>query len=189
MTAALAWIAANPGVMSAIGSAFSAVSSIAASSQQAQAQRFQAQQAELQGRQNALNYNKQANAVLDRQQQLAAMARARAAAGGIDPLTGSPMTIQQVDAMRAGEEAQIARENAQMAIYGGLAQSQSLQAAASATQQIGLLSAVGTAATGFSKYQDVKVPQSSGSYSVGTGSAYGGSVNSAGMFTPYRKGM
>lgn len=144
--------------LSAIGTAFSAFSSIMGAQRQAQAQRLQAQQAELQGRQNALNYNRQANQVLERQQMLAATARARASAGGIDPLSGSPLTIQQVDAMKAAQEAQIAQENAEMAIYGGLAQSQSLQAAASATQTIGWLQAGSTIAQGGSKIYDLRTP-------------------------------
>lgn len=158
MAAVAAFFAANAGTIGAIASAFSAVSGIAAANQQATAQRLQAQQAELQGRQNALNYNRQANQVFERQQMLAATARARAAAAGVDPFTGSPLTIQQVDAQRAAEEAQIARENAQMAIYGGLAQSQSLQAAASATQTIGWLNAASTAASGAARYYDVRTP-------------------------------
>ena len=144
--------------LSAISTAFSVVSTLSSASRQAQAQRLQSQQAELQGRQNALNYNRQANQVLERQQMLAATARARASAGGIDPLSGSPLTIQQVDAMKAAQEAQIAQENAEMAIYGGLAQSQSLQAAASATQTIGWLQAGSTIAQGGSKIYDLRTP-------------------------------
>ena len=83
---------------------------------QLQAQRFaiQAEQAKLQGRQNALNYNNQANQIFERQQQLAATVRARAAAAGVNPLTGSPLSVQEADAIRAGREFQIAKENAEM---------------------------------------------------------------------------
>ena len=110
--------------------------------------RLQASQAELQGRQNALVYNRQALQVLQRQEGLAATVRARAASGGIDPFTGSPLTIQQVDMMKAQGEAQIAQENAQNAIYGGLAQSQSLQAAGSAARYMANLSALTTIVSG-----------------------------------------
>jgi hypothetical protein len=79
---------------------------------------------------------------------LAATLRARASSGGIDPFTGSPLSIQQVDMMRAQEEAEIARENAQSAIYGGLAQSQSLQAAAGAARAAGNLAALTTVVSG-----------------------------------------
>lgn len=122
------------------------LSTIQASRAQASAMRIQAKQSELQGRQNALAYNRQALQVFERQERLAAMARARAAAGGVDPFTGSPLTIQQANALTAGREMEIARQNAQTAIYGGLAQSQSLQTAATLTQQQGLTSALTTAA-------------------------------------------
>jgi hypothetical protein len=115
---------------------------------QAMSFRLQATQAELQGRQNALNYSRQGLQVLRRQEQLAATLRARASSGGIDPFTGSPLSIQQVDMMRAQEEAEIARENAQSAIYGGLAQSQSLQAAAGAARAAGNLAALTTIVSG-----------------------------------------
>ena len=143
---------------SAIGTMLSVVTTLASMSKQAEAQRLQSQQAELQGRQNALNYNRQANQIRERQLMLAATTRARASAGGVDPLTGSPLSIQQVDAMKAAQEAQIAQENAEIAVYGGLAQSQSLQAAASATQTIGWLQAGSTIAQGGSKIYDLRTP-------------------------------
>lgn len=122
------------------------ISTIQSGRAQAQAMRLQATQAELQGRQNALQYNRQALQVFERQERLAATARARAAAGGVDPFTGSPLTMQQVNALTAGREMQIAQDNAQMAIYGGLAQSQSLQAAASFTQNQAIVTALTNAA-------------------------------------------
>jgi hypothetical protein len=123
-----------------------AISTIQGGQAQAQAMRLQARQSELQGRQNALAYNRQAIQVFERQQRLAGTIRARAAAAGVDPLTGSPMTMDQVNALAAGREMEIARENAEMAIYGGLAQSQSLQAAASFTQRQAITSALTNAA-------------------------------------------
>ena len=153
-----AFAAANAGTLQAISAVVSVASSISSAQAQSQQMRIQAQQAELQGRQNALNYNKQAYNVLQRQQQLAAVARARAAAGGVDPLTGSPMTIQQVDAMRAGDEYQIAKENAEMAVYGGLAQSQSLRSAAGAAMTTGLLSAGASGLVGLSQVGKLATP-------------------------------
>lgn len=140
------------------GTALSVFSTLQAGAAQAQAQRMQAKQAELQGRQNALNYNRQAVQVFERQQRLNATVRARAAAAGLDPLSGSPLTIQQYNEMAAGREAQIAHENAQMAIYGGLGQSQSLQSAASQSMTGSLLNAVGDLATGAYKIGRVQVP-------------------------------
>lgn len=138
----------------AVGAAVSFIGLVNAAEQQSAAQLLQARQAELQGRQNALNYNRQAIQVFERQQRLAGTIRARAAAAGVDPLTGSPMTLDQVNAMTAGREMAIAQENAEMAIYGGLAQSQSLQSAASTTMTQGItggLMNLGLAAAGMAK--------------------------------------
>lgn len=159
MASVAAFAVANAGTLQAIGAAVSAFSSISQASAQSQQYKMQAQQAELQGRQNALNYSRQAYAVLERQQQLAGAARARAAAGGVDPLTGIPMTIQQVDAMRAGEEYQIGKENAEMSIYGGLAQAQSLRSAASSTMKAGWLSAAGNLALAGGTYGKTMTPK------------------------------
>lgn len=144
--------------MMAIGQVISVANSLASSSIQASAQRVQAAQAELQGRQNALNYNRQANEVLRRNEQLAATARARAAAGGVNPFSGSALTMQEVNAMRSAEEFQIATDNAQTAIYGGLAQSQDLRAAADITQALAIPRAVADAATGFARVSRVSTP-------------------------------
>lgn len=159
MAAIAAFAAANAGTLQAIGAVVSAVSSISSASAQSQQYRIQAQQAELQGRQNALQYSRQAYQVLERQQMLAGAVRARAASGGIDPFTGSPMTVQQFDAMKAGEEYGIAKDNAQMAVYGGLAQSQSLRSAASTTMTTGLLSAAGNLALAGGNYGQTMTPK------------------------------
>lgn len=158
MAAVAAWAAANAGTIALATAGLSAVSLISSSQQRASQMRLEAQQAELQGRQNALNYNRQANQILERQQQLAAAARARAAAGGIDPFSGSPMTIQEVDAIKAAREIGISADNAALSIYGGLAQSQSLQAAAGYAQTSGLIGAATTAGQGYLNYLGTQTP-------------------------------
>lgn len=158
LAAAGKWISQNSVALSGVNTGIQMGTTLAAANAQAAAMRVQAAQAELQGRQNALNYSRQATAVLNRQQQLAATARARAAAGGVDPFTGSPMTIQQVDAMRAGEEFAIAQQNAEMAIYGGLAQSQNLTSAAEITQSLGTLKAVSEGLTGAARVGRLMTP-------------------------------
>jgi len=142
-----------------IAAAASATSAMASAQQQAVGMRLQAQQSELQGRQGALNYNKQANAVLERQNQLAGMIRARAAAGGVNPDTGSAMTLQEVNAMKAGEEFNLAKSNAETSLYGGLAQSQSLEAGASGSEAFGLLNAASTAGMAYYRSQQVATPK------------------------------
>jgi len=144
----------------------SAISSVNAQKEQANLQaqklKLQSEQAKLQGRQNALNYSNQANMILERQLKIAAAGRARAAAAGIDPLTGSPMSAQQADAIRAGREFQILQENSNMALYGGLSASQDLRAASAIAEGFsttpGLLAAVGTGLTGLAKVGETATP-------------------------------
>jgi hypothetical protein len=136
----------------------STTSTLLSAQQQAIGMRIQAQQAELQGRQGALNYNKQAIAVLDRQEQIRGAIRARAAAGGVNPDTGSPMTLQEISSEKAGVEFGMAKENAELAIYGGLAQSQSLQSGARAAEALGTMNALATAGTGYYRSQRVSTP-------------------------------
>ncbi len=138
--------------------AVSALSSIRQGEQQAERFRFEAQQAELQGRQNALNYNRQALAVFERQQKISGSIRARAAAGGIDPLTGSPLSIDQSNAQRAGYEMQIARENAELAAAGGLAQSQQLYGAATVAEAAGITGAIGKVGMAYAMYGQSATP-------------------------------
>lgn len=139
-----------------------AVASASAQMQQAEAQanqmRLQAQQAELQGRQNALNYNRQANEIFTRQQRLGATLRARASAGGVDPFTGSPLTVDQMNAQKAGREYEISVENAMSAQSGGLAQSQALYSAASTAEEIGTTKAIASAGMSYAMLGQTKTP-------------------------------
>lgn len=144
--------------LSMASSAFSAVSSMAQASAQADYYRLQGSQAELQGRQNALNYNRQAFQLLERQQRLAGTVRARAVAGGVDPLSGSPMTVEQANAYRAGNEIQILYENAQLAQSGGLAISQAFNTATTSAEEFGLMSAATKGLLGAAAYQTTKLP-------------------------------
>ena len=130
--------------LSMASSAFSAISSVTQGAAQADYYRLQGSQAELQGRQNALNYNRQAYQLLERQQRLAGTVRARAVAGGVDPLSGN--------------EIQILNENAQLAMSGGLAISQSFNAAASSAEEYGLMSGIAKGALGAATYQTTKLP-------------------------------
>lgn len=144
--------------LSMASSAFSAVSSIEQGYAQRDYYRLQASQAELQGRQNALNYNRQAYQLLERQQRLAGTVRARAVAGGVDPLSGSPMTVEQANAYRAGNEIQILNENAALALSGGLAISQSLQAAASQAETYGFTKAATAGLLAGATYASTQTP-------------------------------
>ena len=150
----LAALKAYAGVASLAAGALSAVSSIQQGQYQKAMYNVQAKQAELQGRQNALNYSKQALGVLEAQRRMAGTLVARSAAGGIDPFSGSPMTVDQWNAYQAGDEYNLGLENADMALAGGLAQSQSLRAAGKQAMQSAYLNAaisVGTAVASYGK--------------------------------------
>ena len=136
----------------------SAVSSIKQGQYQKAMYNLQAKQAELEGRQNALNYSKQALNVLESQRRMAGTLVARSAAGGIDPFSGSPMTVDQWNAFKAGDEYNLGLENADMAIAGGLAQSQSLQAAGKQAMKTAYLNAAMSVAQGAFMYNNLSTP-------------------------------
>lgn len=141
-----------------IATAAATTATLASAQQQSVQMSLQAQQAELQGRQGALNYSRQANAILERQNQLNATIRARAVAGGVNPDTGSALTLQEVNAEKAGEEFSLSKSNAEISLYGGLAQSQSLQAAADDSMTFGYLNAGSQAGMGYYRANQVATP-------------------------------
>ena len=145
-------------VAAAVAAGLQAVSAIKQGQFQKAMYNIQAKQAELQGRQKALNYSKQALDVLETQRRMAGTLVARSAAGGIDPFSGSPMTVDQWNAFRSGEEYNLGLENADMAIAGGLAQSQSLRAAGKQAMQNAYFSAAASVAMGAYNYNALSTP-------------------------------
>jgi hypothetical protein len=69
------------------------------------------------------------------------------------------MSVEQSNAYRAGNEIQILNENAQLAQSGGLAISQSFNAAASSAEDFGLLSAATKGLLSAATYQTTKLPR------------------------------
>lgn len=145
-------------VAAAVASGLQAVSSIQQGKFQQAQYKIKAKQAELQGRQNALNYSKQAFMSLQKQRKTAATIFASAAAGGVDPFSGSPMTLNQWNAFQAGEEYNLGLENADMAIAGGLAQSQALEAASDYAMKSAYISAASSVAMGAYMYGSLSTP-------------------------------
>jgi hypothetical protein len=145
-----------------IAGGLKAISSIQQGRYQKAMYDIQAKQAELQGRQNALNYSKQALTVLEDQRRMAGTLVARSAAGGIDPFSGSPMTVDQWNAYQAGDEYNLGLENADMAIAGGLAQSQSLRAAGKQAMQSAYLNAAISVASAGADYNKLSTPGTTG---------------------------
>tara|TARA_R110000772_G_scaffold173966_1_gene285872 strand:+ start:40 stop:492 length:453 start_codon:yes stop_codon:yes gene_type:complete len=83
---------------------------------------LQAQQAELKGRSEAIAYKQQgADALRNLNETLAAII-ARAGAGGVDPTSGSAATVQMFSIAEGVNEAQIAKDNAALALGEGYTQ-------------------------------------------------------------------
>lgn len=149
-------------IAAAVASGLQAVSSIQQGRFQQAQYRIQAKQAELQGRQNALNYSQQALGVLENQRRMSSTLIARGAANGIDPFTGSPMTVDRWNAFQAGKEYNLGLENADMAIAGGLAQSQALQAAGKQAMKSAYMNAAISVAQGAYMYGSLSTPAAAG---------------------------
>ena len=166
-------------IAAAVASGLQAVSSIQQGRFQQAQYRIQAKQAELQGRQNALNYSQQALGVLENQRRMSSTLIARGAANGIDPFTGSPMTVDRWNAFQAGKEYNLGLENADMAIAGGLAQSQALQAAGKQAMKSAYMNAAISVAQGAYMYNSLSVPSGGGTGSLGLNTSGANSMSAA----------
>ena len=145
-------------VAAAVAAGLQAVSSIQQGKYQKSMYDIKAKQAVLQGRQNALNYSNQALNVLKDQRKMNSAIVARGAAGGVDPFSGSAMTVAQWNAFKAGEEYNLGLENADMAIAGGLAQSQAMQAAGKQAMKTAYMNAAISVAQGAYMYGSLSTP-------------------------------
>ena len=112
-------------------SAVSAIGSLQQGQQQAKMYRLQAQQAELKSTRDALQYEQQANSVLDRLLQNNATAAAKGFAGGVSGFSGSAKLIQERSTKVAGRDFGILQEDARGALSFGEVQSSMLNEAAS----------------------------------------------------------
>jgi hypothetical protein len=91
---------------------------------------LQAQQAKLKGERDALQYEQQANSVLDRLLQTNAAAAAKGFAGGVSGFSGSAKLIQDVNQKRAGKDVGVLQEGGRTAQSFGDIQSMMLTEAA-----------------------------------------------------------
>lgn len=108
----------------------SAVGSLRQGRQQAAMYRLQSQQAQLKASRDALQYEQQANSVLDRLLQNNATAAAKGFAGGVSGFSGSAKLIQERSTKVAGKDVGILQENASSALSFGEIQSRMLNEAA-----------------------------------------------------------
>lgn len=109
----------------------SAVGSLRQGQQQATMYRLQAQQAKLKASRDALQYEQQANSVLDRVLQNNATAAAKGFAGGVSGFSGSAKLIQERNVKDAGQDVGVLQEGAKSALSFGEIQSRMLNEAAS----------------------------------------------------------
>ena len=112
-------------IMAGVG----AVGSIQAGYAQREQYRLKAQQASLQAERQALEYERQGNAVLGRINQANAAAAARAYAGGVMGFEGSAGLVQSVTEKKGGREFLLTQEGAQTARRAGFTQAALFQEA------------------------------------------------------------
>jgi hypothetical protein len=110
-------------------SVLSAVGSIQQGRQQKEMFKLQAAQADLKSRRDALQYEQQANLVLERMIQNNATAAARGFSGGVSGFSGSAKLVQERSERVAGRDVAIMQEGARSAISFGEIQSNMLREA------------------------------------------------------------
>lgn len=127
--------------ISAVATIGSAVGSIVQGQRESEMYALQAQQARTQSRVQALQHEQQANSVLRRSIEAQAAARARAAAGGIDPFSGSARLVQDISAKTGGEEFDMSLDNARLVAATGETQAEYYQRAGRSARTRGLVGA------------------------------------------------
>lgn len=132
-----------------LGSAVSAVGAISSASAQSDAYKLQATNAIIQGNAQSMEYQRQGIQVMRKVAETEATVRARGAAGGIDPFSGSAGQIADLAMTRGLDEYEWARENAQNAIFSGKANSAAMMSAASSAETAGYFNAGSSLLMGF----------------------------------------
>jgi hypothetical protein len=165
------------GMLGIAGSLVSAFGSIAAGNAQASAYKMQGMSALIEGNQRALEYRRQGNQVLQKILETQANVSARAAAGGIDPFSGSAGALSEYALAKGTDEFIWAQDNATMSILSGQANQAGYRSAASSARSMGLINAAGSVIGGFAKAASIGVPSTPASaatmspYATNTGFA------------------
>lgn len=134
-------------IIGAIASGVSAVQQIQAGRAQARAYQAQARQEELKGRRDALAYRQQGVEVLRKVRGTISTVTARAAAGGLNPYSGSAQSLRNYAEKEGVGEFYLSQENAELAIaIGEVNRDQNLMAAQQARRQ-GMMGAITTLGT------------------------------------------
>lgn len=146
----MAAIAALP-AMSQAGLAISAGSAFMqfrAGQAQAAALRAQGAYARMQAKQESLKYKQNAINVLDNILATSASITARAAAGGIDPFSGTPQSLRDFALAKGAQELYTTREGEIISLAGGRMQQTTYGMQATAATQAGFAGAIGSLGSG-----------------------------------------
>lgn len=146
------------------GSAVSAYGQVQAGKAAAKGLGQQAAMAQVQAKGEALKYKKAGVDTLKRIVQTGATLNARAAAGGIDPLSGSADALRQYASSEGAQEYFVTSDNQIIAREGGALQASLYRRQGKAAYRAGLFGAVGTlagAARSFSKIGSAPTPDQS----------------------------
>jgi hypothetical protein len=159
-TAALAPAVASGGFsiwngLGLLSSAVSAIGSISSANAQADAMRLQATNQIIQGNAQSMEYQRQGLSVMRRVQETEATIRARGAAGGIDPFSGSAGVLGDLSFSRGADEYNWARDNAASAVMAGQSNAAAYRSSASSMETAGLFNAGTSLVGGIAKFGSV----------------------------------
>ena len=146
MGAGLAAAMSSPGFGYAV-SAASSMSQMMGARSQARGLAAQATMARIQGKQEALKYREQGLSVLDNILQTQAAINARAAAGGVDPFSGSAKALSEYALSRGAQETYTIMDNQVIAERGGEMQAQQYMQQARGVMRAGMIGAIAQGAT------------------------------------------
>ena len=133
----------------------STVSTLATGAAQKRQYDQQAAQADLRGRSEALAYKQQGVAALRNLNETLAAIVSRSASGGVDPTSGSALTLQRFALAEGAREKSISQDNQALALGQASIQSGIYQSAGRAAQLNSYVSAAGTIQDGAYKYGQV----------------------------------
>lgn len=156
ISAAAPYLATGASVLSAYGT-------LQAGQAQSEMYQLQADQAKLKASRDALQYEQQANLVLERMLQTNATAAARGYAGGVQGLSGSSKLIQERNQKVAGRDVAVLQEGAKSAISFGEVQANLLKSAADQAVTGSYFDAIGKIGTAAYMYSQIAPGDISGS--------------------------
>ena len=133
----------------------SAFMQIRAGQSQAAALRAQGAYARMQAKQESLKYKQNAVNVLDNILATSASITARAAAGGIDPFSGTPQSLRDFALAKGAQELYTTREGEIITLAGGRMQETTYGMQATAAKQAGYAAAIGTLGSGLQMQQSI----------------------------------